>query len=921
MYLNIRSLISNFEELEVLVNEKKPMIIFLSETHITNDINDSELKISGYKLVRCDSHSRHTGGVAIYVQEELSMNIISSQSYNNCTWILSIEIYCKQKLNSGIFSVLYRSPNSSIQYFTTIFEEFCEQFLDMSKINIICGDFNIDLKKNIYSKDIIKCIKELGLKQIVKTPTRVTTTTSTLIDYVLVNDSKISAHVLNTDQISDHLTITIKKENPSEICNTHNSINTFFAYSKNIFQQNLEKIDWGRISAIKNINEQSLNLTNALKESILCFNKTGKIKKKQNNPWYTIHLKELKTTLDQEQNKAMFTKNWLRYKHLRNSYSNELKTAKNLDIQNQLVEYNCDQKRMWKFLKTLLNGKPNITCKEVYFNEVKCEDNKIIAQKFNDYFIDSIVTINKNINISNNNEINLDKVSSRFSFKLISVVDIMEALKTIKCKSDSEKLPAKTLLDALPSCGHILQQIYNKSFSEGIFPDDWKISVIVPVPKISGAKDCIDFRPINMLPTYEKCQELLAKAQIEKFIKDNKILINEQSGYRADHSCETSLNYIIADWKESMDRKKVIIAVFLDFQRAFETLDRDRLLMKLEQYGFSGISNNWFESYLTKRKQKTKFNDGESMVRNNELGVPQGSVLGAILFIIYINDIVKSVKHCRINLFADDTLLFIAADTIAEAENKINSDLKNLSDWLKTNKLKLNVKKTKYIIINQRKNENSVEIRMDNSVLDSVKNIKYLGIVIDNKLNFKDNTDFICKKVAKKIGFLSRIQNKLNFSHKVLIYKSIIAPHFDFCATILFLSKKSEMDRMQKLQNRAMRTILKCNKYTSVDLMLETLQWLSIKQRIYLRTFITIFNLKNKTLPEYLQSNLKYSTHRYNVRNKNDFKLTFTRTTNAQNSLFYKGLKLFNELPDLIKNEKKLNNFKRKCIDFIKINY
>lgn len=579
MYLNIRSLLSNFEELEVLVNEKKPMIIFLTETHITIDINDSELKINGYNLVRCDSHSRHTGGVAIYVQEELSMNIISSQSYNNCIWILSIEIYCKQKLNSGIFSVVYRSPNSSIQFFITTFEQFCELHLDMSKIHIICGDFNIDLKKSIYSKIITKSIKELGFKQIVKTPTRVTTTTSTLIDYVLVNDSKISAHVLNTDQISDHLTIMIKKECPSGISNSQKNIsNSIFAYSKKTFQQNLEKVNWGCISAIKNINEQAINLTNVLKESILSFNKTVKFKQKQHNPWYTIQLKELKTKLDQEQNRAMFTNNWLTYKLLRNSYSTELKTAKNLDIQNQLVEYSRDQKRMWQFLKTMVNGKQKISCKEVYFDEIKFEDNKIIAQKFNDYFIDSIVKINKNIASSSDNEIYIDRITTQFSFQLISVSDIMEALKSIRCKSDCEKLTANILLDAIPTCGRILQNIYNTSFSEGIFPDDWKVSVIVPVPKISGAKDCIDFRPINMLPTYEKCGELLAKSQIEKFIKDNKILINQQSGYRADHSCETSLNYIIADWKESMDRKKIIIAVFLDFQRAFETLDRDRLI-------------------------------------------------------------------------------------------------------------------------------------------------------------------------------------------------------------------------------------------------------------------------------------------------------------------------------------------------------
>lgn len=210
--MNIQSLISNHEYLEILMLERKPMIVLLSETHVTSDISNSEIEISGYTLVCCNSHSRHTGGVAMYIKNELKLNKLSNETFYNSIWILSIEVICEQNVNSGIFTVIYRSPSSPITQFINVFEQWTIDHIDMSKTNIICGDFNVDLLKSIYAPNMKKSIRELGFKQIIRTPTRISSTTKTLIDYVLVNVNKITAVTLPSDQISDHLTIMISKE-------------------------------------------------------------------------------------------------------------------------------------------------------------------------------------------------------------------------------------------------------------------------------------------------------------------------------------------------------------------------------------------------------------------------------------------------------------------------------------------------------------------------------------------------------------------------------------------------------------------------------------------------------------------------------------------------------------------------------------
>lgn len=212
MYLNIQSLLSNIIELRILINKEKPLIVLLSETHVTENINDSEIEIENYNLLRCDSHSRHTGGCVIYYKNELLVTEKSCETYNKIVWILSIEVNSKEKSHSGTYTVLYRSPNSVIPEFLEYFESWCERKLDLTKSNLICGDFNIDLYKSAYAKKMKTTIKELNLKQKVNKPTRVTNNTSTLIDFVLTNDNNIKVTVMNTDKISDHMTILVEKK-------------------------------------------------------------------------------------------------------------------------------------------------------------------------------------------------------------------------------------------------------------------------------------------------------------------------------------------------------------------------------------------------------------------------------------------------------------------------------------------------------------------------------------------------------------------------------------------------------------------------------------------------------------------------------------------------------------------------------------
>lgn len=469
-------------------------------------------------------------------------------------------------------------------------------------------------------------------------------------------------------------------------------------------------------------------------------------------------------------------------------------------------------------------------------------------------------------------------------------------------------------MDAWPVIEETTCHIVNQSLNESI-PEDWKTTTIVPVPKVNRPKNADDYRPVNMLPTLEKLIETVVKNQLMTYIVRNDLLTKFQSAYRERHSCETALNLVLAKWMEIRATGDYILAVFLDLKRAFETIDRGRLIVKLKSFGFSPKAIAWFEGYLSNRSQKTRVNGHTSDSVRNDLGVPQGSVLGALLFILYINDLPSQLMNAFVNLFADDTLVYIHGSELDVLREQMNAELDKINHWLRLNKLKLNVNKTKVMVIGHSSSATAINsILMDGEELEMVNSFKYLGVLIDHKLKFGDNVDNVCKKVAKKVGVLTRLARNLTIGARITIYKSIIAPHFDYCSTLLFVSQESAFDRLQKLQNRAMRAVLRCKKLTPVVNMLEALDWLSVRQRVYATTLAFIFKLKNGLLPQYLREMITFNAemHGYHTRSRNDFHLKNKTSASERNSIFHKGLILFNSLPVDLKGENSVMVFKRK---------
>jgi hypothetical protein len=364
---------------------------------------------------------------------------------------------------------------------------------------------------------------------------------------------------------------------------------------------------------------------------------------------------------------------------------------------------------------------------------------------------------------------------------------------------------------------------------------------------------------------------------------------------------------------------------FLDLRRAFEVVDREILIKKLQWYGIKGAVLNWFKSYLQNRSQRVKFSGVLSTPVNVDLGVPQGSVLGPLLFLLYINDIIEAINDkCAIRLFADDALIYTTGYSSIEINNNLNEQMVKVEEWLKINRLYVNVDKTKIMLIRgvrKKATEDNLKIKLQNKVLEIVSEIKYLGVIIDKNLNFSKHVDYISKKVGAKLGVMRRIGMDLSANMRCIVYKAIVSPLFEYCSSILVGISKTNLEHLQKMQNQGMRIILRCNRRVRISDMLEALHFMSIKERIEYNTCVLIYKTVNGLCPIYLQNNIELVQYGEGVstRHKGNIYINRCRTTEEQKMLWYEGLKMYNALPNEIKREDRLPNFRRMLAKHIQI--
>ena len=500
-------------------------------------------------------------------------------------------------------------------------------------------------------------------------------------------------------------------------------------------------------------------------------------------------------------------------------------------------------------------------------------------------------------------QFHINSTSTLFSFQPVTFEQVKHLITEAKTKYYHDNLTGKVINDALDSPDFLISftNLLNMSLERGQVPDLFKCSTITPIQKIPNSNKVNDLRPINTLPVCSQILERIVKDQLLEHFESNNLFASQQSGFRKFHSCETSIAYITSEWIDALDRNKIVISVFLDLKRAFETVDRKLLLDKLEMYGCDPIVLNWFNSYLSNRFQQTKFNGFFSALMPIIFGIPQGSVLSCLLFIIFINDIVNVIEFAQIKLFADDTLIFIEcdADNVDETLHRLNSDLSKVYDWLCFSKLSLNICKTKAMIISNKniRHEPTTSIMINGTPIELVDSMKYLGIILDKNLSFSEQHDDILRKLNKKFYVFKRCEAKLNTSSKKLFVTSLIFSHFNYCSSVSFLFSDSQIDELQKVINRFMRVILRCDNRTHRQDMLDSFDWLSVKQMLNYNVLMFFHRLTKFESPDYLFYKLKKATdaHRYPTSSANDYILLNYTKARSENSLLYKGLKLFND--------------------------
>lgn len=541
-----------------MVKKYKPSIIGFTETHVMQQIEDHELYISGYVCVRGDSDSCRTGGVLLYIDRRIKFNIIAIETCDKNWWAITVKI--KDKNYIGIIMVVYHSPNGKDASFIDFLEETCIRNMQNDNV-IIMGDFNIDMKVNNYIQSkLIRVMNSVGLKQLVREATRVVINSETTIDLVFSN-VEMEVEVWHEPKITDHSAIVLGWN--VKLAVNENKIITYRDYKRMDINEFKRKISYC-LNAIEGDNINIL-ANSAVKEIINCIDlmapqKTTLLKRNwQGKQWFCEYIYQLIKERDEAHKVARISKNecdWEVFRQLRNKTVDICRKAKRDYIEEKLNKNKKDPKQMWRVLNEMLKGK--VTDKE--YKEIQFENRTIsnveeMADRFNYYFVDSVralTYINSREDCIGNRKYT-DCVLEVFA--LIETEQLYKIVRKLENKAGTEEgITVEIIKHVVEAAAEKICYILNKSLEEGMFPNKWKEAIVVPIPKVRGTNKIEEFRPINKLPVYEKILEIIVQKQLIEYLENNELLRECQSGFRAKHSCETALQWVILDWKKTTEK-------------------------------------------------------------------------------------------------------------------------------------------------------------------------------------------------------------------------------------------------------------------------------------------------------------------------------------------------------------------------------
>ncbi len=628
------------------------------------------------------------------------------------------------------------------------------------------------------------------------------------------------------------------------------------------------------------------------------------------------------------------SESYVRYVNYRNKYNTIKRSVKHEYYANLLAKYDGDIRKTWSVLNTIIgksHDKSNITDSFIVNNNV-ITDTKTIANEFCTYFANVGKKYAEAIPNSRNSPNHYLGTSPNTKSLFLGPTDPNEIKKLImsfkpKKSAGDDGITMQLLRWVSDSCSGPVATLINMSLEQGIFPCAMKLAKVIPIFKAKSKEQFANYRPISLLSNISKILEKVVHKRLYSFIEKHDILYDRQYGFRPEHSTIDAITDFMADVLPSLDRKQHCLSVYLDLSKAFDTINHKLLLMKLNYYGIRGRALEWFRSYLKQRRQYVSYNGENSSTQVVEYGVPQGSVLGPLLFIIYSNDLSSSLSHCKTILFADDTTVFKTGTNLPTLYHQVNQDLDTLNDWFKANQLSINPTKTKYILF--QKDAYSVAqygnlaLNIEAEILERVTNTKFLGVFIDNKFSWCKHTEHCGKKMSSGIYAINMSKHILSTKHLKTLYYSLVHPYIIYGIQLWGSACKKYIAKIEVLQKKAVRSICRANFNAPSLPLFKQLGILKLSDLCDLYIQKCMYNFVGKSLPSPLQNMFKWhgDTHNYATRHSNDPKSHRANMTLMNKSLLCTGPKMWMELDSHIKEAKTKHTFKKRYVKSILAKY
>ena len=941
LHLNIRSMSRNGDCLITYLSllDRKFDIICLSETFV-NDVSIFENFLDGYKgfhSIRDGNQAR--GGVAIYVKNELNTTIVPSLTVN-LDFIETVFIQIEKNNKKTSIGCCYRRPGSD----KDLFLNYCNEKFSSINSNggdiILCGDFNLCMLRASESPLLASFYDNMSSYSFIPTilqPSRYGDDTCSLIDNIFVNNlNNFKSGLLSAD-ISDHLPIFIIYQN---YYNSNNHDREIISYrriddSTMSHLRNAMETENLQIPNVYDIDERIEHLHGKILENfhISCPVKKKSISPKDKlKPWINDSIKR-----DMKQRAYYFKLYKLKritkifYNTFRNNVTKKIRFAKRDYFSKLFEELKNNIKKTWQTINSVLSRKPKnhmVNIKSLIINGSILTDDTEIAEALNKHF----ATVGKKIDESLPNNIpqhsdhrdptRANPCSSSFFLAPITPGIVKTIIENMKNKSSHiDTYPIRIIKSLSDILSPIICNIINDSFENGYFPNFCKTAKVIPLFKSGEKTDVQNYRPISILPIFSKIIEKVVHHQLYGFLQRNRILSPNQYGFRKKLSTSDAIADMLQFLYDKLDKGHTVISFFLDFSKAFDTVNHNILLDKLKFYGIRGVPHNWFKSYLSNRSQFVATNNVLSSVENIHYGVPQGSTLGPLLFLLFINDFPNCSNFFKFTLFADDSTLtcsFKNFDPVS-IQHVLEQELSKINDWLLSNRIKVNTQKSHFLIFSYRKKITLNPIKFGENFLSQCESTKFLGIYIDDHLTFKEHIEYILKKINKSVGILFKLNNFFPQHILVSLYNTLILPYFNYGIVSWHNSSQYALNRLVTCQKKAVRAIcsLEYNAHTNDHFKeLKILKLNDIyKLNLCAIMFSHIVDPLNYPISDRFVRNSHI--HSYNTRNRDDFVTPRYSRTTSQSCFLYQSTVEWNSIPSVIQNCRNVKTFRKKFKTYI----